>query len=712
MAVGALLHWPPLPPVLAAMTARRIRAGLAALLAAISLMSGAGVASTFPPLAPDTAVEFYHAAFDHYFITNNPAEIDALDSGRTVGWTRTGRGFRVYPVAPPGAGASPVCRFYIPPQHGDSHFFSASLAECQDVLGRIGVDPKYSGYVYESPNVFYVALPDTTTGACAAGSVPVYRLWNQRADSNHRYTTDAGIKAAMQAKGYLAEGYGPAAASLCSTAAVLVDAVTRASGLSPFAPGCEGVPTTGFAYTGAEVEPSIAVNPTNPNNLIGAWQQDRWSNGGARGLGSAYSLDGGGTWTRTSVPFSRCSGGNAANGGDYERATDPWVTFAPDGTAYQIALAFNSQRNGDNAILVARSTDGGRTWGNPVTLKRDGAANFNDKEAITADPTDARYVYAVWDRLTGNNGPTWFARTVNGGATWEPARNLYDPDPNSQTINNQVVVLPDGTLVLFFTELANVGAPNMRLRILRSSGQGRDVVGADHDRDRPDRRDRRPRHRHGHPRRLDPGLDRGRQGRHAGGRVAGLALLRQPRRHRIQPVDGRRPYMDRDGLHELRHAGARIAARGRHPRRRRHRRRVLQPCREHARPGHAADPLHARDVERRRDVDHAAARGTLRLRNRSAGGRPVFHRRLHGHDDDRHVVRAVLRPDHRQSEQPLGHHRGARARGGGRGRAAARGCAGEGDDGHGADDRRTRATRGGERAPRAGGAAARGSCRN
>ena len=423
--------------------------------------------------ASETAIEFYHAAFDHYFVSALAPEIDALDAGRLVGWTRTGRGFSV--LSSQGNGgpdANPVCRFYIPPQHGDSHFFSASLAECQAVLDKIGVDPNYSGYVYESPNVFYAALPDTVTGACPANMVPVYRLWNQRADSNHRYTTDPGIKAAMQSKGYLAEGYGPAAASLCSPAAVLVDAVTRASGLSPFATGCEGVPTTGVAHTGAEVEPSIAVNPTSPNNLIGAWQQDRWSNGGARGLGSAYSLDGGGTWTRTSVPFSRCSGGTAANGGDYERATDPWVTFAPDGTAYQIALGFNSQRNGDNAILVARSTDGGRTWSNPVTLKRDGAANFNDKEAITADPTDPRYVYAVWDRLTGNNGPTWFARTVDGGATWEPARNLYDPDPNSQTINNQIVALPDGTLVLFFTEIANVGAPNIRLRVMRSADKG------------------------------------------------------------------------------------------------------------------------------------------------------------------------------------------------------------------------------------------------
>ncbi len=453
------------------MIARLIRAWLA--IAACALVPGplnAASPLAFPTLPADVAIEYYHAAFDHYFITRLPAEIDALDTGRLTGWTRTGRGFRVGPL--PGAEVNPVCRFYIPPQHGDSHFFSASPPECAAILAKIGVDPNYSGYILESPDVFFAPLPDPLTGACPTGTVPVYRLWNQRADSNHRYTTDGGVKAAMVGKGYLPEGYGPSAAAFCSAAGVLVDALTRASGLTPFAADCDSPAVGGTLYASAEVEPSVAVNPTNPNNLIGAWQQDRWSNGGARGLGSAYSLDGGGTWTRTTVPFSHCSGGTAANGGDYERATDPWVTVAPDGTAYQIALAFSNQANRNNAILVARSTDGGRTWSNPVTLRSDGAASFNDKESITADPTDARYVYATWDRLTGDNGPAWFARTTNGGASWEAARSIYDPGATSQTINNQIVVLPDGTLVLFFTELANVGPANPRLRVLRSADKG------------------------------------------------------------------------------------------------------------------------------------------------------------------------------------------------------------------------------------------------
>lgn len=447
----------------------------------LPIVVGALVAAPFAGPAPvhaltlpatAAAIEYYHAGFDHYFITASPAEMEALDTGRLVGWSRTGRGFAVaFQGSPPGPyPLQPVCRFYIPPQHGDSHFFSASPAECNGILGKIGTDPNYSGYVYESANVFMVTLPDPVTGACPGSTVPVNRIWNQRGDSNHRYTTDPGIKSWMLAKGYVAEGYGPDAVSMCATNAVLVDALTRASGPTPFAPGCEGVPAGNATFAeGGEVEPYLAVNPINPNNMIGVWQQDRWTNGGSRGVAGAYSMDGGGTWTRVTAPFSRCSGGNAANGGDYERATDPWVSFSPDGTAHQVALAFNNQTNADNAILVSRSTDGGRAWSNPIMVRRDGAQAFNDKEAITADPTDSRYVYVVWDRLAGNNGPTWFARTVNGGAAWEPAREIYSPSATGQTINNQIVVLPDGALVLFFTEIATAGP---QLRILRSSDKG------------------------------------------------------------------------------------------------------------------------------------------------------------------------------------------------------------------------------------------------
>ena len=158
--------------------------------------------------AHKAVVEFYNETLDHYFISALDADIDALDSGRFKGWQRTGLSFDAYLT--PAAGSSPVCRFYLPPASGDSHFYSASPAECNEVKA------KFPQFVYEAPDVFHIGLPDTTTGACPTGTKPVYRLWNNRADSNHRYTADPAVKAQMIARGYIAEGYGPDAAIMCA----------------------------------------------------------------------------------------------------------------------------------------------------------------------------------------------------------------------------------------------------------------------------------------------------------------------------------------------------------------------------------------------------------------------------------------------------------------------------------------------------------------
>ena len=240
-----------------------------------------------------------------------------------------------------------------------------------------------------------------------------------------------------------------------------------ASGGSPYAASCGDNPAA--ASIGAEVEPHVAINPTNPDNVIGVWQQDRYSSGGAaRGLMTGVSFDGGNTWTPRSLPWSQCSGG------EYQRATDPWVTFSPNGTAHQVALGVSGESftpSGVSAVLASRSTDGGITWSNPVTLIRDeGEQFFNDKESITADPTDSRFVYAIWDRLRHNvNGPTLFTRTTDGGLTWEPVRTIYTPPSSGQTIGNVIRVLPDGTLVNLFTQI--VGNINT-LQVIRSTDRG------------------------------------------------------------------------------------------------------------------------------------------------------------------------------------------------------------------------------------------------
>ena len=258
----------------------------------------------------------------------------------------------------------------------------------------------------------------------------------------------------------------------------------RISGPSPFAPNCNGAPQTGTEFRNAEVEPWVSANPGNRRNLVAVWQQDRWSNGAANGNLTGVSFDRGESWQRpTPPPFSRCAGGNAANGGDYERASDPWVSFGPDGSAHQIALAVSGPAPNftTSAILVSSSRDGGRTWGPVKTLQRDTtAALANDKESITADPTDRRFVYAVWDRVQAQDptnpaspfsGDTLFARSTDGGRTWEPTRTILDFPDNSriQTLGNQIVVLGDGTLVNVFN-LIQQGLPLVAVQ--RSTDRG------------------------------------------------------------------------------------------------------------------------------------------------------------------------------------------------------------------------------------------------
>lgn len=171
-----------------------------------------GAAATLPVI-PVTAVEYFNATLVHYFISDLAPDIAALDAARIAGWARTGQSFKVWPISM--GFLHNVCRYYIPPAHGDSHFFSASAAECATIAAQIGINPNYSGYVLETADAFSVALPDAN-GVCAYNWLPVYRLWNHRADSNHRYTIDPLVKAQMQARGYVAEGYGPNAVAMCS----------------------------------------------------------------------------------------------------------------------------------------------------------------------------------------------------------------------------------------------------------------------------------------------------------------------------------------------------------------------------------------------------------------------------------------------------------------------------------------------------------------
>jgi hypothetical protein len=152
-------------------------------------------------------IEYYNASLDHYFITWIAAEIANLDAGKTPSlWTRTGKSFKAFTTAQPGA--SQVCRFYIPPTLGNSHFFGRGAAECN------ATSVAHPDLVLEEPNYMQLFVP--TAGTCLAGTVPIYRVFNNRADTNHRYTTDRAVRDQMVAKGWLAEGDGADLVAMCA----------------------------------------------------------------------------------------------------------------------------------------------------------------------------------------------------------------------------------------------------------------------------------------------------------------------------------------------------------------------------------------------------------------------------------------------------------------------------------------------------------------
>ncbi len=328
------------------------------------------------------------------------------------------------------------------------------------------------------------------------------------------------------------------ALTTCLSVSALADSdEVRITGPSPFA-NCTAdnvAGQDGENYPGAEVEPYVAANPRNQNNLIAVWQQDRWSNGGSRGLVAGTSFDGGRSWSPSILP-----GSSKCTGGPFERSTDPWIAISPNGTAYFMALSFMNDItcadgtviSAANAMTVSKSINGGRTWGPPTNLVLDNDGQlFNDKNAITADPYNSRYVYATWDKLitvsvpstcevasaqpllqraalksqvtsgghrdgvetareklrnkrraaslrsavpaapiSQDTGPSYFSRTTDGGQTWEPEKVIFEPGGNAQTIGNLIEVTPNGHLYNFFTHILADGS--VRLSYVKSADKG------------------------------------------------------------------------------------------------------------------------------------------------------------------------------------------------------------------------------------------------
>jgi len=158
-------------------------------------------------LVDPPAIEYYHAEWNHYFVTASGDEIAKLDAGVFAGWARTGQSFNVLPLD--ARGAANMCRFFsVSFAPKSSHFYTPYADEC----GSVKQNPDWE---FEA-EVFAVYLPDAT-GGCPTGTLPLYRLYNdgQGGAPNHRFTTSAATRADMLAQGWIAEGTGGLGVTAC-----------------------------------------------------------------------------------------------------------------------------------------------------------------------------------------------------------------------------------------------------------------------------------------------------------------------------------------------------------------------------------------------------------------------------------------------------------------------------------------------------------------
>jgi hypothetical protein len=245
--------------------------------------------------------------------------------------------------------------------------------------------------------------------------------------------------------------------------------VTASPATSPLLDPCpfQAETETQENFEGTEVEPFVAVNPINPDNVVGVFQEDRWSDGGAHGLLAAASFNGGASYSNSWAEFSACSDKPETEFFEHlPRATDPWVSFDAGGRAYQVGLPIvDGGLTHESAITTSYSDDGGVTWTDPVDVTRQseaaaGTGVFLDKQSITADPYHPGRAWTTWiqGNLPGENisfaklanafsyrGTPMSAYTTDGGQSWSTPRAITNANVYAQ--GNQIAVLPDGTLV-------------------------------------------------------------------------------------------------------------------------------------------------------------------------------------------------------------------------------------------------------------------------
>ena len=157
-------------------------------------------------------------------------------------------------------------------------------------------------------------------------------------------------------------------------------------------------------------EPSIAVDPTNPDRMVIGWRQFDDVNNSFRQAGWAYTTDGGDTWT---FPGSINSG---------EFRSDPVIGVDSQGVFYYYSL-FVPGGGGNFNNDIFTSTDGGVSWSAAID------ACGGDKAWLTVDRTGGAgdgHLYAFWTDTFSCSASGHFNRSTDGGLTFDTPINVPD----------------------------------------------------------------------------------------------------------------------------------------------------------------------------------------------------------------------------------------------------------------------------------------------
>jgi hypothetical protein len=230
-------------------------------------------------------------------------------------------------------------------------------------------------------------------------------------------------------------------------------------------------------YTDAQAQHRSEVEPDTysfGNTIVSTFQVGRVFGGGASNIGFATSTNGGATWTHGFLPGITTNGG-----GTFGQASDASVAFD---ARHNVWLISSIGISGSSVVvLTSRSTDGGLTWGNPVTT----ATGSNDKNWIVCDNTASSpfygHCYTEYD-ITSSGNAVRMKTSTDGGATWGAA---LAAGGGASGLGGQPVVRPNGTVLVPYLSSADTirsfrsidGGTSWRATVLVSSISHHTVAG-------------------------------------------------------------------------------------------------------------------------------------------------------------------------------------------------------------------------------------------